>query len=167
VLAVMAAEFAFVYWLNAAGGFSHRAVYRIRFENSVSGLVRGSAVLFNGVHVGEVTGLALSPNNPRQVEATIAVEASTPVRADTTVGVDFQGLMGSPAVALTGGWSTAPLASKGDTPLLLAGPAAGQSLSQAARGVAPARHGRGRERPAAAQHDRQPRYLLRCARAQL
>jgi phospholipid/cholesterol/gamma-HCH transport system substrate-binding protein len=135
-LAVIAGAFAFVYWLNNVGGLGQRAVYRIRFENSVSGLLAGSAVLFNGIRVGEVTGLRLDPDNPRHVQATIAIERSAPVRADTTVGIDFQGLTGSPVIALTGGTSQSPLpAGKGEAPLLAADPAAGQSLSQEARAV--------------------------------
>ncbi len=133
-LAVIAVGFAFVYWLNNAGGLRERAVYRIRFENSVSGLLRGSAVHFNGIRVGEVTALALDPASPRQVQATVVIDRSTPVRTDTAVGIDFQGLMGSPVIALTGGVSASPLvAAKGDVPLLVADPAASQSMSQAAR----------------------------------
>lgn len=135
-LAVIAAGFVFVYWLNNVGGLRERAVYHIRFENSVSGLLRGSAVLFNGIRVGEVTSLELSPDKPRQVQATVAIERSTPVRADTAVGIDFQGLTGSPVIALTGGISAAPLATaRGEIPVLVADPAASQSMSQAARDV--------------------------------
>ena len=54
------AAFAFVYWLNHAGGLSQQALYRARFENTVSGLLKGSAVLFNGVRVGEVVALELA-----------------------------------------------------------------------------------------------------------
>jgi phospholipid/cholesterol/gamma-HCH transport system substrate-binding protein len=135
-LAVIAAGFAFVYWLNNAGGLRERAVYRIRFESSVSGLLAGSAVLFNGIRVGEVSGLQLNPDNPRQVQATIVIDRNAPVRADTAVTIDFQGLTGSPVIALTGGVSKSSLAAaKGEIPLLVADPAAGQSMSQAAREV--------------------------------
>ena len=41
-LAVLVAGFAFVYWLNNAGSLRDRAVYRVRFEGSVSGLLRRS-----------------------------------------------------------------------------------------------------------------------------
>ena len=135
-LAVIAAGFAFVYWLKNAGGLRERTVYRIQFESPVSGLLQGSAVLFNGIRVGEVTALDLSSANPRQVLATIAIERATPVRKDTAVGIDFQGLTGSPVVSLTGGTSTEPLAAaKGGPPVLVADPAASQSMSQSAREV--------------------------------
>ena len=137
-LAVIAAGFIFVYWLNASGGLGERDYYRVRYENTVSGLLVGSAVLFNGVRVGEVTALVLNPANPREITATIGVVPGTPVGEDTKAGIDFPGLMGSPAVSLTGGASAARLvakagAARGDYPLLVADPDAGQSMSQAAR----------------------------------
>jgi phospholipid/cholesterol/gamma-HCH transport system substrate-binding protein len=133
-LAVLAAGFAFVYWLNNAGALRTRAIYQVRFDGPVSGLLAGSAVLFNGVRVGEVAALELSAVDARQVLATIAIERTTPVRAGTTVGIDFQGLTGSPVIALTGGSSSEALAPvKGALPLLIAEPGAGQSMSQAAR----------------------------------
>jgi len=133
-LAVLVAGFAFVYWLNNAGSLRDRAVYRVRFEGSVSGLLKGSAVLFNGIRVGEVTRIDLNAADPRQVHATIVVDRSTPVRLDTTVTIDFQGLTGSPVIALAGGKSQQPLTStKGEAPLLVADATASQSMSQAAR----------------------------------
>ena len=64
VLAAIGAVFGFVYWLNNSGGLSERAVYRVRFENTVSGLLTGAAVLFNGIRVGEVEGLSLDAADP-------------------------------------------------------------------------------------------------------
>ena len=135
VLVVIAASFSFVYWLHSSGGLGERATYRIRFENTVAGLRAGSAVLFNGMRVGEVTALTLDLAHPKQVIATILVERNTPVRADTRVEVEVQGLMGSPSVSLKGGASGAPSlpATKGEPPLLLADPTAGQDTMQAAR----------------------------------
>src|ERR1700722_892364 len=135
VLAAIGAVFGFVFWLNNTGGLGERTVYRVRFENNVSGLLKGAAVLFNGIRVGEVTGLALSPTNPREVTASIALAAGTPVRADTKVGLEFQGLTGVPAISLLGGDpAAAPLASSPTEPaVLVADPNAGQSMTEAAR----------------------------------
>jgi phospholipid/cholesterol/gamma-HCH transport system substrate-binding protein len=47
MLAVIVASFGFVYWLENKGGFGERDTYRVRFDSSVSGLLIGSAVLFN------------------------------------------------------------------------------------------------------------------------
>ena len=134
-LAVIAAGFAFVYWLYSGGGFGKRAVYQIRFESPVSGLLVGSAVLFNGIRVGEVTNLGLSSDNPKQVLATVAIDPTTPVRADTSVGMDFQGLTGAPVIALSGGSAAAPAVTPQDgaIPTLVAEPDTGQSMTEAAR----------------------------------
>ena len=137
VAAAIVAVFGFVYWLHNTGGLGERAVYRIRFENSVSGMLIGSAVLFNGMRVGEVTDLRLDPANPRQVVATIAVAPATPVRADTKAGIDFQGLTGVAIVTLSGGDAKAPalVAARGEPPTLNADPMAWQNMTQAARSV--------------------------------
>jgi phospholipid/cholesterol/gamma-HCH transport system substrate-binding protein len=134
-LAVIVAGFGFVYWLNYAGTLGEQATYRIRFEDTVSGLRPGSAVLFNGIRVGEVKSLRLDPANPRSVTATVSVERHTPVRNDTRVEIYTQGLMGSPTVSLMGGTPGAPMLSPSgsEPPLLSADPAAGQDLMRAAR----------------------------------
>lgn len=137
VLTAIAAVFGFVYWLNNAGGIGERTVYRVRFENSVSGMLVGAAVLFNGIRVGEVTDLQLNPDNPKQVMATIAVAPPTPIRADTKAGIDFQGLTGVAVVTLNGGDpATPPLPRPGGAPPVIeADPLAWQNMTQAARTV--------------------------------
>ncbi len=134
-LAVVVAGFAFVYWLNNVGGLGKRTAYEIRFETSVSGLLIGSAVQFNGIRVGEVTSLRLNSEDPRQVVAMIGVESSTPVRADTRVDLDFGGLTGVPEIALIGGDPAAatPPPSEDGVPLLVAGKTVGIGWTEAAR----------------------------------
>jgi phospholipid/cholesterol/gamma-HCH transport system substrate-binding protein len=122
--------FGFVYWLHNTGGLGPRAEYHIQFDGSVPGLLVGAGVLFNGIRVGEVTDLALAADNPRRVNATVSVSKTTPVRTDTKVGLDFQGLTGVPVVALEGGKL---LINTGPVPTLVAEPGAGQSMTQAAR----------------------------------
>jgi phospholipid/cholesterol/gamma-HCH transport system substrate-binding protein len=137
-LTVVFATFGFVYWVQGGGGSRERTIYRVQFENSVGGLVKGAAVLFNGIHVGEVTDLELDRADPRRVIATVALDAGTPVHGDTHVGIDFQGLMGGVAnVSLTGGSPNSPIVRGAgrEPPLLTADPAAGTGMSQAAREV--------------------------------
>ena len=130
VLAAIFAVFGFVYWLHNTGGLGPRATYHVRFEGSVPGLLVGAAVLFNGIRVGEVTDLGLAPDNPRRVNATISVASTTPVRSDTKVGLEFQGLTGVPVIALEGGML---LSNAGEVPTLIADPGVGQSMTQAAK----------------------------------
>jgi len=130
VLAAIAAVFGFVYWLQNTGGLGPRTTYHVQFEGSVPGLLVGAAVLFNGIRVGEVSDLGLAPGKPRGVNATISVAATTPVRADTKVGLEFQGLTGVPVITLEGGML---VANTGEVPTLVADSGAGQGMSQAAR----------------------------------
>ncbi len=130
VLATIVAVFGFVYWLHNTGGLGPRTTYHVQFDGSVPGLLIGAGVLFNGIRVGEVTDLELAPDNPRRVNATISVATKTPVRADTKVGLEFQGLTGVPVIALEGG---VQLGNSGPVPTLIAEPGAGQSMTQAAR----------------------------------
>jgi phospholipid/cholesterol/gamma-HCH transport system substrate-binding protein len=137
VVAAIVAVFGFVYWLHNTGGLTERAVYRVRYENTVSGMLVGAAVLFNGIRVGEVTDLKLDSKNPNQVIATVAVVAGTPIRTDTKASIDFQGLTGVAVVTLTGGDPQSPLLAAGgeSSPLLIADPMAGENMTQAARTV--------------------------------
>lgn len=130
ILAAICAVFGFVYWLHNTGGLGARVSYNVQFNGSVPGLLVGASVLFNGIRVGEVTSLGLAADSPRRVNAIISVAPDTPVRADTKVGLDFQGLTGVPVVALEGG---VQLVASGPVPTLVAEPGAGQSMTQAAR----------------------------------
>ncbi|MET3970269.1 ABC-type transport auxiliary lipoprotein family protein [Bradyrhizobium sp. S3.9.1] len=130
VLAAILAVFGFVYWLNNTGGIGPRANYHVQFQGPVPGLLVGAGVLFNGIRVGEVTQIGLAADNPRFVNATISVASTTPVRTDTKVGLDFQGLTGVPVVTLEGGMT---VARAGEPVTLIAEAGAGQSMTQAAR----------------------------------
>jgi len=134
-LAAIVGVFGFVYWLNHGGALGERSVYQIRFFGPVPGLRPGAAVQFNGIRVGEVTNLQLDAKMPQQVMAIISVDRTTPVRADTQVTLDFQGMMGVTSVALKGGTSQAPAltGSAGVLPLLTADASAGADLSTTAR----------------------------------
>ena len=91
-LAVIAGAFGFVWWFERASDKGARVSYEIVFDGSVSGLRPGSAVLFNGIRVGEVTSMSLDQNDPSRVITKVGVSPQTPVRADTRAGLEYQGL---------------------------------------------------------------------------
>jgi phospholipid/cholesterol/gamma-HCH transport system substrate-binding protein len=101
-LAVLAALFGFVYWFNS-GAAGRKQYVRVIFSGTVTGLARGSSVLFNGLRVGEVTRIELQPEDPRRIYAVIQVDSSTPLRVDTRARIEAQGLAGVVAVQLLGG----------------------------------------------------------------
>jgi phospholipid/cholesterol/gamma-HCH transport system substrate-binding protein len=135
--AVVAGAFGFVFWLHHSSGKKQAVAYRVIFDSSVSGLQVGGNVLFNGIRVGEVTKLQLDPDKPSQVVAMLAVNKATPIRSDTKVGLEFQGLTGVAAVSLKGVSANTPLIEReeGEPPTLKADPSASQDMMQAARDV--------------------------------
>lgn len=107
-LAIIAAMFGFVYWFGSGGGTRKQDI-RVIFTGTVTGLARGSSVLFNGLRVGEVKQIQLQPDDPRQIYAVIEVENTTPIRVDTRARIEAQGLAGVVAVQLLGGTSDAEI----------------------------------------------------------
>ena len=136
-MAVISAVFIFIYWLNTIGGLQQRDYYKIRFEGQVLGLTRGSRVLYNGLHIGEVSELDLDFNHPDKLFATISVKKDFPLRKDTYVGLDYQSLTGGAAITLTGSSSSAALlkSTGAEIPLIIADKSAGASWIQAASTV--------------------------------
>jgi len=87
-------------------GIKQRVPFRVVFEGSASGLRKGGSVNFAGIRVGEVVSLKL--DNPHRVVALTSIDNSTPLRKDTLVGLEFQGLTGIAAISLTGGTVNGP-----------------------------------------------------------
>ncbi len=120
-LAVIAAAFAFVYWFNGTSKSAGHAYYAIVFPGSVSGLTRGSTVLFNGLRIGEVSKLELAPDNPSHVMVSIDIDARTPMRKDTLARLEYSGITGVASIALTGGSATSerlPSGQNGNVPVI-------------------------------------------------
>lgn len=149
-LAVIAAAFGFVYWFRAASNSGDRANYTLVFPGSVSGLSKGAAVRFNGIRVGEVLLVDLmlldpdgkrTPENidPARTMVQIAVDPTTPVRADTRARLDFQGLTGVASVQLTGVGKDAALLKNPDgrgSPVITADRSDFQDLMETAQRLA-------------------------------
>jgi phospholipid/cholesterol/gamma-HCH transport system substrate-binding protein len=134
-LAVVAAAFGFVLWFQSLHTTKLRSPLRIVFEGPAAGLRNGGSVNFNGIRVGEVISVKL--DNPRRVVALAMVENNAPVRKDTLVGLEFQGLTGVAAISLKGGEETAPQVPLGEDgiPVLTADPNALQDVTEAIRGT--------------------------------
>ncbi|WP_293868806.1 MCE family protein [uncultured Alsobacter sp.] len=107
-LAVIAAAFGFVFWFSGKDASAKLVTYRVVFNGSVSGLSRGSLVLYNGLRVGEVTSLQLQADDPSKVVARIDVDATTPMNVDTRARLEFQGLTGVASIQLSGGRPGSP-----------------------------------------------------------
>src|SRR4051795_5273664 len=134
-LAVIAAAFGFVLWFQSLHTTKARSPLRIVFEGPASGLRNGGSVNFNGIRIGEVVSVKL--DNPRRVVALAMVENNAPIRKDTLVGLEFQGLTGVAAISLKGGEEAAPGVplDEDGIPILTADPNALQDVTEAIRGT--------------------------------
>jgi len=134
-LAVIAAAFGFVLWFQSLHTTKLRSPLLVIFEGPAAGLRNGASVNFNGIRVGEVVSVKL--DNPRRVVARAMVENNAPIRKDTLVGLEFQGLTGVAAISLKGGDENAPPVPLGEDGIavLTADPSALQDVTEAIRGT--------------------------------
>src|SRR5271154_3293462 len=132
-LAVIAAACGFVLWFQSLHTTKLRSPLRIIFEGPAAGLRNGGSVNFNGIRVGEVISVKL--DNPRRGVALAMVENSAPIRKDTLVGLEFQGLTGVAAISLKGGEEAAPAVPLDEDggPVLTADPNGLQDVTEAIR----------------------------------
>jgi phospholipid/cholesterol/gamma-HCH transport system substrate-binding protein len=132
-LAVIASAFGFVLWFQSLHTAKARTPLRVVFEGPAAGLRNGGNVNFNGIRVGEVVSVKL--DNPRRVVALAMVENNAPIRKDTLVGLEFQGLTGVAAISLKGGEEAAPPVplDEDGIPMLTADPNKLQDVTEAIR----------------------------------
>jgi len=85
-----------------------RTKYHIVFDHSVYGLDHGAEVFFNGVRVGNVTGIQIDPQDTSNVRVDIEVKSSAPIQADTTAILRFAGITGLKVIDLHEGKEQTP-----------------------------------------------------------
>jgi phospholipid/cholesterol/gamma-HCH transport system substrate-binding protein len=132
-LAVLACGFGFVMWFQSLHAAKARSPLRIVFEGSASGLRTGASVNFNGIRIGEVASVKI--DDPKRVIALTTVDKNAPIRKDTLVGLEFQGLTGVAAISLKGGSQDAEEVPPGDSgiPTLTADLSATQDVMESVR----------------------------------
>ena len=101
-LAAIVAAFAFVYWTSAIGDRGETTTLRVRIPGSASGLGRGSAVLFNGVKVGDVRRVYIDVLNPTVAIADTEIDRLTPITKSTRADIGLAGLTGQASIELKG-----------------------------------------------------------------
>jgi phospholipid/cholesterol/gamma-HCH transport system substrate-binding protein len=101
-LIAIVAAFGFVYWTATVGDRGETAPLRVRIPGSASGLARGSAVLFNGVRVGDVRRVYLDVNDPTIAIADTEIDRLTPLTKSTQADIGIAGLTGQANIELRG-----------------------------------------------------------------
>lgn len=139
-LIAIVAAFAFVYW--TAGGIDRgeTTTLRVRIPGSASGLGRGSAVLFNGVKVGDVRRVYIDVANPEVAIAETRVDKLTPITQSTKADIGLAGLTGQANIELRGGRTDEPnllqqAEERNETAEIVADPSAVTNLLQTAQTI--------------------------------
>ncbi len=102
-LLAIVAGFLFLFWTSGGTDRTETATLRFRIPGSASGLGRGSAVLFNGVRVGDVRRVYIDVTNPSVAIAEASVDRLTPITASTRADIGLAGLTGQANIDLKGG----------------------------------------------------------------
>lgn len=108
IIALLLSLFVFLIWLAKFDIDQKYNEYDIYFSESVSGLTEASKVSYNGIPVGEVRDILISPNDPSKVLVTIRIKEETPVLIDTEVTLGMQGITGVLFVQIVGGQPGSP-----------------------------------------------------------
>jgi len=96
----------FSVWLAAFKFNQDYDYYDVVFAGPVRGLSQGGEVHFNGIKVGEVTGISLDTVDPTQVIARAKVTSDVPIRVDSFATLEPQGITGVNYVQITAGTPT-------------------------------------------------------------
>ena len=91
----------FFVWLGRTGN-KDDVLYRIYFEESVSGLNLGDPVKYLGVDIGLVDALAINPDDPGQVQVDVKLHKDAPIKTDTRATLQFKGITGAYFIELKG-----------------------------------------------------------------
>ena len=88
--------------------WKHHDHFFVEFDDSVMGLAPGAQVYLNGIEVGTVEDIAISPSSLSRVRVEISIDKRTPVHADTHAFLSMAGITGLRVIDLKGGSLTAP-----------------------------------------------------------
>ena len=124
-LLVVGAALLFARWLGKLDSDTQFHAYDIVFKEAVSGLSKGSTVEFNGIKIGDVSGLRLDPQDPHRVIARVRIDSAAPVRSDTEARLVPSGITGLSIIRLSSGNDAASTSlgnDDGEVPIIIATP---------------------------------------------
>lgn len=108
VLLGLTVMFGFAYWMLKPSSDEETQKYLIYFDESVFGLNLDAPVKYRGISVGKVVRLRINPKNTEQVEVTVDILKSTPIKENTVAKLTAQGITGLTYINLTQGANDAP-----------------------------------------------------------
>ena len=108
VLALVVGAIGFVFWVGKYSEKVAMSDHYVRFAGSVAGLDVGSNVLFGGIPIGHVTGVAVDPVETSLARVDLSVDSSVPIRKDSQAVLAMQGITGGVMVEISRGTETSP-----------------------------------------------------------
>lgn len=100
----------FAYWLGKYGPNERPFYYyETALRESVTGLKASSPVKLKGIDVGFVEDIRLDTNDPELVRVAFKVYQGTPIKSDSMVSLNSQGIAGTAYLDIQGGSKEAPL----------------------------------------------------------
>lgn len=88
-------------WLSVGFDKKEYHSFTVYMNEPVSGLNEESPVKYNGVRVGYVSDIELSPLDPQRVKLVLKIEEGTPVTIDTQATLISQGITGTTYLGLS------------------------------------------------------------------
>lgn len=99
----------FIFWLGKYGIDEEKYDnYKTYVSESVAGLKTSSPVKLKGLDVGFVETVKIDGDNPERVEIRFKVEKTTPIKTDSIVVLNSQGIAGVGFLEIKGGTNNAP-----------------------------------------------------------
>lgn len=94
----------FAFWMGKYGVDDDQYDnYKTYIEESVSGLKTSSPVKLKGIEIGFVENVTIDKNDPERVEVTFKVKKETPVKTDSFIVLNSQGIAGVGYLEIKGG----------------------------------------------------------------
>jgi phospholipid/cholesterol/gamma-HCH transport system substrate-binding protein len=109
VLVLVSVAFGVVLWLARAQLTTQYATFDIYFAGPVTGLRQGAAVEYNGVPVGRVADVRISPDNVEQIRVTVEIETGVVIKQNAAATVEGNLLSGVSVVQIVGGTRDSPV----------------------------------------------------------
>ena len=103
VLLGLVGMLSFTYWMLKPSKAEDTQKYIIYFSESVLGLNLDAPVKYKGIKVGKVTRLRIDPKNSEQIEVTVEILKTTPIKEDTVAKLTAQGITGLSYINLSEG----------------------------------------------------------------
>lgn len=107
-LLIFLGSWAGIRFLSGADIFGRNNVFYAYYDDA-SGLQNASSVVIRGVKVGQVSSVAISPEDPTKVQVTLAVSKDYTIPVDSKAKIFSAGLMGGQAVEIVLGKDSAQL----------------------------------------------------------